>query len=85
VRGLSKSDLAAAGLREAVHRLVSEGLSNPEIAARLHVSDETIKNEPRSARILTKLGLRDGVHSVVRAYEAGWWLPNHWIVGAQPF
>ena len=52
-----------------VLRLISDGLSNREIAKELHISQETVKTFV--SRILTKLGLRDRVQAVVYAYRHG--------------
>jgi DNA-binding NarL/FixJ family response regulator len=54
---------------------LARGRSNTEIARELFLSEATVKTHV--AHVLRKLGLRDRIHAVVYAYEAGLVSPGH--------
>jgi len=65
-------DESLAALTEREREIMAEvarGATNAEIAARVYLAEPTVKTHV--GRILAKLGLRDRVHIVIRAYESG--------------
>jgi DNA-binding NarL/FixJ family response regulator len=54
---------------EEVLQLIAEGLSTPEVAAKLYISVKTVKNH--LASIYAKLDSRDRTQAVVRAVKMG--------------
>ncbi|MFI6983780.1 response regulator [Embleya sp. NPDC050154] len=52
-----------------VLRLIATGSTNREIAARLFLSEGTVKNH--ISRILARLGLRDRTHAAIYAHDRG--------------
>jgi DNA-binding NarL/FixJ family response regulator len=48
---------------------LASGASNAELAARLYISEETVRTHVK--RVLHKLGLRDRAQAIVYAYESG--------------
>jgi DNA-binding NarL/FixJ family response regulator len=57
-----------------VYELLSRGMTNAEIAARLVVGDATVKTHV--ARVLAKLDVRDRMQAVILAYECGFIQPG---------
>ncbi|WP_433619203.1 response regulator [Dactylosporangium sp. CA-139114] len=55
-------------------RLIARGLSNTELAARLHISETTVKTHV--TRILSKLDIRDRAQAIIAAYETGLIVPG---------
>ena len=66
-RAAGKAELTARQIE--ILRLVAQGLSNPEIAVRLRLSDHTVKRHV--ANLLTRLGLPSRAAAVAYAAQHG--------------
>ena len=66
--GSRKADLSPSQL--AILRLISRGHSNREIAAEVHLSENTVKTHVQE--IFRKLGVRNRVEAAILAGKTGW-------------
>ncbi len=57
-----------------VLRCLAEGLSNGQVAGRLHLEETTVKSHV--AKVLAKLGIASRAQAVVYAYETGYVTPG---------
>ena len=64
--------VAGGGVRDwgLVRRLISRGHSNREIAAEVHLSENTVKTHVQE--IFRKLGVRNRVEAAIEAGKSGW-------------
>jgi DNA-binding CsgD family transcriptional regulator len=70
------SAFADLSMREAeILELIAEGLDNREIAARLVLSEKTVRNHINS--IFSKLNVQSRAQAIVRARDAGFGRPHH--------
>jgi ATP/maltotriose-dependent transcriptional regulator MalT len=58
-----------------VLELVARGASNRDAAARLFISEATVKTHPM--RIYSKLGVNDRAAAVAEAFDRGLPIPRH--------
>jgi DNA-binding NarL/FixJ family response regulator len=69
IPAVDQADEVCSAREMEVLRLVAEGLSNPEIADRLVISDATVRTHIQHLRL--KLVAKSRAHLVVRAHELG--------------
>ena len=67
---LSKTLAALSVSQVAILRLISRGHSNREIAAEVHLSENTVKTHVQE--IFRKLGVRNRVEAAILAGKSGW-------------
>ena len=73
VRGAPHAESGRAALNSsqvAILRLISRGHSNREIAAEVHLSENTVKTHVQE--IFRKLGVRNRVEAAILAGKSGW-------------
>jgi len=63
-------DVPLSERQRTILRLVADGLSNREIAARIHLSELTVKSYIED--VLKQLGARNRVHAAILATRGGW-------------
>ncbi|MFB7665953.1 response regulator [Kitasatospora sp. NPDC056138] len=73
-KAVSPAAFGLTGRESEILRLMAGGLSNPDIAAQLVVSLETVKTHV--GNVLIKLQAQNRTHAVILAYESGFVVPG---------